>query len=57
MYCDNIDAKHLVEHQPSSRLQIDLWCRILGRRLSIPKRESYELVRAENFEPGAIRPF
>lgn len=38
-------------------MRIDLWCRILGRRLSIPKREGYELVRAENLEPGAIRPF
>lgn len=56
-FCGNTDAKHLAEYQPSSPLRIDLRFRILGRRLSIPKREGYELVRAENLESGAIRPF
>lgn len=56
-FCGNTNAGCRAAHQPSSRLQIDLRCRILGRRLSIPKREGYELVRAVNFELGAVRPF
>jgi len=39
------------------RESIDLRCRVLGRRLSILKREGYEPVRAGNFDSIAIEPF
>jgi len=53
-----LSDKHPVAYQPSSRSRIDLRLRdVLGHRLSIPKWEGYELVRAENLKPVAIGPF